>query len=50
MAQALGIHPQTARKRLRQLETLFGDRLADPRFRFDALLALRTHALRPDGG
>ncbi|MFH0517948.1 PucR family transcriptional regulator [Streptomyces sp. M41] len=50
VAQALGIHPQTARKRLRQLETLFGDRLDDPRFRFEALLALRTHALRPDTG
>ncbi|MGW6736486.1 helix-turn-helix domain-containing protein [Streptomyces sp. NPDC055013] len=46
VAQALGIHPQTARKRLRQLEELFGDRLADPRFRFEALLALRTRALR----
>ncbi|MEU8986326.1 helix-turn-helix domain-containing protein [Streptomyces sp. NPDC048558] len=46
MAQALGIHPQTARRRLRRLEELFGDRLADPRFRFEALPALRTHALR----
>lgn len=50
VAQALGIHPQTARKRLRQLEALFGDRLGDPRFRFEALLALRTHALRADTG
>ncbi|MFI7412981.1 helix-turn-helix domain-containing protein [Streptomyces sp. NPDC049627] len=50
VAQALGIHPQTARKRLRQLEALFGDRLGDPRFRFEALLALRTHALRPQEG
>ncbi|MCL8011517.1 helix-turn-helix domain-containing protein [Streptomyces sp. AS02] len=50
VAQALGIHPQTARKRLRQLEALFGDRLGDPRFRFEALLALRTHALRPTAG
>ncbi|GHH10318.1 helix-turn-helix domain-containing protein [Streptomyces lanatus] len=50
VAQALGIHPQTARKRLRQLEALFGDRLGDPRFRFEALLALRTHALRADAG
>ncbi|MEU8845367.1 helix-turn-helix domain-containing protein [Streptomyces sp. NPDC048564] len=46
MAQALGIHPQTARRRLRRLEELFGDRLADPRFRFEALPAPRTHALR----
>ncbi|MEV6999740.1 helix-turn-helix domain-containing protein [Streptomyces sp. NPDC093982] len=50
VAQALGIHPQTARKRLRRLEELFGDRLADPRFRFEALLALRTHALRANAG
>lgn len=50
VAQALGIHPQTARKRLRQLDELFGDRLGDPRFRFEALLALRTHALRHQGG
>ena len=50
VAQALGIHPQTARKRLRQLEEVFGDRLGDPRFRFEALLALRTHALRADTG
>ncbi|OKI02091.1 hypothetical protein A6A06_13450 [Streptomyces sp. CB02923] len=46
VAQALGIHPQTARKRLRQLDTLFDGRLADPGFRFGALLALRTRALR----
>ncbi|MGW1375186.1 helix-turn-helix domain-containing protein [Streptomyces sp. NPDC002446] len=50
VAQALGIHPQTARKRLRRLDELFGDRLADPRFRFEALLALRTHALRRHDG
>ncbi|MFB7513674.1 hypothetical protein [Streptomyces sp. NPDC056144] len=29
---------------------LFGERLADPRFRFEALLALRTHALWPEDG
>ncbi|WP_189302600.1 helix-turn-helix domain-containing protein [Streptomyces cinerochromogenes] len=45
VARALGIHPQTARKRLRRLEELFGDRLSDPAFRFEALLALRTRAL-----
>ncbi|MDF3144815.1 helix-turn-helix domain-containing protein, partial [Streptomyces sp. T21Q-yed] len=50
VAQALGIHPQTARKRLRRLEALFGDRLGDPRFRFEALLALHTQALRPGAG
>ncbi|MGW8766796.1 hypothetical protein ACWGN5_30335 [Streptomyces sp. NPDC055815] len=26
-------------------DELFGDRLSDPGFRFEALLALRTHAL-----
>ncbi|WP_331489856.1 helix-turn-helix domain-containing protein [Streptomyces sp. Go40/10] len=45
VARALGIHPQTARKRLRRLAELFGDRLSDPAFRFEALLALRTRAL-----
>ncbi|WP_406864586.1 helix-turn-helix domain-containing protein [Streptomyces sp. HUAS MG47] len=50
VARALGIHPQTARRRLRQLDALFGDRLGDPRFRFEALLALRTRALAPDAG
>ncbi|GCD39985.1 hypothetical protein OEIGOIKO_07842 [Streptomyces chrestomyceticus JCM 4735] len=46
VARALGIHPQTARKRLRHLDVLFDGRLADPGFRFEALLALRTRALR----
>ena len=47
VARALGIHPQTARYRLRQLEELFGDRLDDPEFRWEAQVALRTRAL-PD--
>jgi hypothetical protein len=46
VATALGIHPQTARYRLRQLETLFGDRLDDPDFRFAAELVLRGRSLR----
>ncbi|MFP3989739.1 helix-turn-helix domain-containing protein [Streptomyces sp. E11-3] len=50
VADALGVHPQTARSRLRQLDDLFGDRLADPRFRTGALMALRTRALTEDGG
>ncbi|GAA4790198.1 helix-turn-helix domain-containing protein [Streptomyces ziwulingensis] len=41
VAAALGIHPQTARNRLRQLRELLGDRLGDANFRFDAELALR---------
>ncbi|MFG2928431.1 helix-turn-helix domain-containing protein [Streptomyces achromogenes] len=40
VARALDIPPQTARRRLRRLEELFGERLGDPAFRFAALLAL----------
>lgn len=46
VATALGIHPQTARYRLRQLESLFGDRLDDPDFRFAAELVLRGRSLQ----
>lgn len=46
VATTLGIHPQTARYRLRQLETLFGDRLDDPDFRFAAELVLRGRSLQ----
>ncbi|MEV0224503.1 helix-turn-helix domain-containing protein [Streptomyces sp. NPDC050704] len=46
VATALGIHPQTARNRLRQLAVLYGERLADPAFRFDAQLALRSRSQR----
>jgi DNA-binding PucR family transcriptional regulator len=46
VATTLGIHPQTARYRMRQLEGLFGDRLADPDFRFAAELVLRGRILR----
>ncbi|MEV0318633.1 helix-turn-helix domain-containing protein [Streptomyces sp. NPDC050658] len=45
VADALGIHPQTVRGRLRQLDDLFGARLSDATFRTGALLALRTRAL-----
>lgn len=45
VATALGIHPQTARYRLRQLEELFGDRLSDPDFRFAVEVALRGRSL-----
>jgi hypothetical protein len=45
VATALGIHPQTARYRLRQLEELFGDRLTDAEFRFAAELVLRGRSL-----
>lgn len=46
IATALGIHPQTARYRLRQLDDVFGTLLADPRFRFEAELVLRLRSLR----
>jgi hypothetical protein len=45
VATALGVHPQTARYRLRQLEELFGDRLTDAEFRFAAELVLRGRSL-----
>jgi hypothetical protein len=45
VATRLGIHPQTARHRLRHLMELFGDRLDDPDFRFEAEAALRARAL-----
>ncbi|MET7512221.1 helix-turn-helix domain-containing protein [Streptomyces sp. NPDC005480] len=53
VADVLHVHPQTARSRLRQLDELFGEHLADPDFRAGALLALRTRALagpRPTQG
>ncbi|GGS31388.1 MULTISPECIES: helix-turn-helix domain-containing protein [Actinokineospora] len=46
IATELGIHPQTARYRLRQLDDVFGERLADPDFRFEAEAVLRLRALR----
>ena len=46
IATELGIHPQTARYRLRQLDDVFGDRLTDPDFRFQAEAVLRLRALR----
>ncbi|MFE0678488.1 helix-turn-helix domain-containing protein [Streptomyces sp. NPDC058867] len=48
VARALGIHPQTARRRLRQLDDLLGDQLMSPAFHFEALLALRTRAVLTD--
>lgn len=45
VATRLGIHPQTVRYRMHQLTELFGDRLNDPDFRFEAEAALRAHAL-----
>ncbi|WP_163506508.1 PucR family transcriptional regulator [Fodinicola acaciae] len=45
MAVRLGVHPQTVRYRVHQLETLFGDSLRNPDLRFDMELALRAQRL-----
>ncbi|SFW77899.1 helix-turn-helix domain-containing protein [Amycolatopsis australiensis] len=42
VASRLGIHPQTARNRLRRLRTLFGTRLDDPEERLSLRIALRA--------
>jgi DNA-binding PucR family transcriptional regulator len=42
VAARLHVHPQTVRYRLRQLEELFGDQLADPDIRFELEIALRA--------
>jgi hypothetical protein len=46
MARALGVHPQTARYRVRGLRELLGDAIDDPDARFEIELALRS-ALTP---
>ncbi|MFJ2724287.1 helix-turn-helix domain-containing protein [Streptomyces collinus] len=46
IAARLGIPPQTARQRLRQVHRLFGAPLADPDARFEAGAALRAGAGR----
>ncbi|WAL69428.1 helix-turn-helix domain-containing protein [Amycolatopsis cynarae] len=45
MAERLGVHPQTVRYRMRQLEELFGDRLNDPESRSNLEIALRAQRL-----
>ena len=42
VGEALGVHPQTVRYRVRQLKELFGDALEDPEGRFELALALRA--------
>ncbi|MBT2511486.1 helix-turn-helix domain-containing protein [Streptomyces sp. ISL-98] len=44
-AQALGLHPQTVRYRMRQIERLFGPTLQSPRTRFEIELALKGRRL-----
>ncbi|MCP9953748.1 helix-turn-helix domain-containing protein [Actinomadura madurae] len=55
IAGELGIHPQTVRYRMRQVEGILGDRLADSeaRFAIEAVLRamrLRERASRADAG
>ncbi|MBO0807381.1 MAG: helix-turn-helix domain-containing protein, partial [Actinobacteria bacterium] len=45
VAERLGVHPQTVRYRIRQLEELLGDRFTDPDARFAMELALRAARL-----
>jgi hypothetical protein len=47
MARTLGVHPQTARYRLRGLRELLGDALDDPDARFEIELALRAQLQAP---
>ena len=47
MARALGVHPQTARYRLRGLRELLGDAIDDPDARFEIELALRARLQVP---
>jgi DNA-binding PucR family transcriptional regulator len=42
MAELLGVHPQTVRYRMRQLESTFAERLQDPKLRFEMELVLRS--------
>ncbi|NRQ37252.1 helix-turn-helix domain-containing protein [Nonomuraea sp. NN258] len=42
VAARLHVHPQTVRYRLRQLEELYGDQLADPDIRFELEIVLRA--------
>ncbi|MEU0395285.1 helix-turn-helix domain-containing protein [Streptomyces sp. NPDC006208] len=46
VAHRLGVHPQTARYRLRQIRELWGDVIDDPDRRFEMLLVLRAQRLR----
>jgi hypothetical protein len=46
---SLHLHPQTVRRRLRQLDRLFGDQVHDSRLRFELEIALRAdHAHRAE--
>jgi DNA-binding CsgD family transcriptional regulator len=45
VAARLGVHPQTARQRMRRVHVLFGDALAEPEVRFELEVALRGRTL-----
>jgi DNA-binding CsgD family transcriptional regulator len=45
IARRLGIHPQTVRYRMRQVDRLFGTRLEDPGERLELEIALRSQRL-----
>jgi len=49
MAQALGLHPQSVRYRMRRLRELFGDALDDPDARFELQAAVRMTSALPAG-
>lgn len=42
VAERLGLHPQTVRYRVRRMEEAFGERLHDPRARFELEAAVRS--------
>ncbi|MET7858070.1 helix-turn-helix domain-containing protein [Streptomyces sp. NPDC005318] len=50
MGELLGVHPQTVRYRMRNLETIFGEQLVDPESRFSTEAVLRAMQLRARGG
>jgi hypothetical protein len=50
VGEMLGVHAQTVRYRLRNLDAHLGDRLADPDHRFALEAALRSLRLRGGGG
>ncbi|MGH3390863.1 MAG: helix-turn-helix domain-containing protein [Actinomadura sp.] len=48
IAEALDIHPQTVRYRIRQLDRIFGDELKDPDARFALEVVVRATRLRAE--
>ncbi|MFB6781298.1 helix-turn-helix domain-containing protein [Streptomyces sp. NPDC056352] len=46
LGELLDVHTQTARYRMRNLETIFGEQLVDPESRFSTEAVLRTMQLR----